>query len=261
MVAIISLLAVATFSILIVRFATIALTLTGLSRDSARFQAQSAFTGTGFTTKESESVVNHPVRRRIIITLMTLRSIGIVTAISSLTLSFVSTENSGETWMRFFILSIGFLILLILSRSRWIDKYLTKIIKWIIKKWGHLEVKDYYALLHLSGDYTVMEMDVDEKDWVSGKSLRELDLPDEGILVLGIRRKDGAYIGAPRGSHHIYPGDTIVIYGNRQLLLDLEKRRKGREGDKAHIEAVKKQKEILDKQEKIDKEERRKENA
>ncbi len=261
MVAIISLLAVATFSILIVRFATIALTLTGLSRDSARFQAQSAFTGTGFTTKESESVVNHPVRRRIIITLMTLRSIGIVTAISSLTLSFVSTENTDEAWMRFLILSIGFLVLLILSRSRWIDKYLTKAIKWILKRWGHLEVKDYYALLHLSGDYTVMEMDVEEDDWVSGKSLRELDLPDEGILVLGIRRKDGTYIGAPRGNHHIYPGDTIVIYGNRRLLLDLEKRRKGKEGDRAHIEAIKKQREILNKQERIDKEERRRKNA
>ena len=256
MVAIISLLAVATFSILIVRFATIALTLTGLSRDSARFQAQSAFTGTGFTTRESESVVNHPVRRRIIITLMTLRSIGIVTAISSLTLSFVGTENSEDAWMRVLWLSVGFILLLLLSKSRWVDKYLTKVIKWFLKRWAHLEVKDYYALLHISGNYTIMEIDIEEDDWVAGKMLKELDLPEEGILVLGIRRRDGTYIGAPRGNHHIYPGDTIVVYGSRDILLDLEKRRKGKEGDMAHREAMEKQKKILSLQERIDKEEK-----
>ncbi len=256
MIAIISLLTVATFSILIVRFATIALILTGLSRDAARFQAQSAFTGTGFTTKESESVVNHPARRRIIITLMTLRSIGLITAITSLTLSFVGTENTKDTWVRVIILSVGLLILLILSRSRWVDKYLTKLIKWILKRWGNLEVKDYYALLHVSGNYTIMEMDVKKDDWVAGKSLKELDLPDEGILVLGIRRRDGTYIGAPRGDHHIFPGDTIIVYGDRSLLLDLEKRKKGKEGDEAHERAIDKQKEILKRQDKIDKEER-----
>ncbi len=261
MIAIISLLTVATFSILIIRFATIALTLTGLSRDTARFQAQSAFTGTGFTTKESESVVNHPARRRVIITLMTLRSIGIVTAVSSLTLSFVSTENAEDAWTRVIWLSIGFIVLIFLSKSRWVDKYLTRFIKWILKRWARLEVKDYYALLHLSGDYTIMEMDIEEDDWVAEKSLKELDLPEEGILVLGIRRKDGTFIGAPRGNNHIYPGDTVVVYGNRDILLSLEERRKGREGDKKHIEAVKKQREILHKQEKIDKEERGMKNA
>lgn len=253
MAAIISLLVVATFSIIIVRFATIALMLTGLSKDSARFQAQSAFTGTGFTTKESESVVNHPVRRRIIITLMTLRSIGLITAISSLTLSFVATENAQDAWIRVLWLSLGFILLIILSKSRWIDRHLTKIIKWILKKWGHIEIKDYYALLHLSGDYTVMEMEVKKDDWVAKKSLRELDLPDEGILVLGIRRSDGTFIGAPRGNTYIFPDDTVVLYGSRKLLLDLEERKKGREGDEAHKKAMQEQKKILRDQEKKDK--------
>jgi len=61
MVSVIVLLIILTLSILITRIATVALTLTGLSRDSARFQARSAFLGVGFTTIESESVVRHPV--------------------------------------------------------------------------------------------------------------------------------------------------------------------------------------------------------
>lgn len=41
--------------------------MTGLDINIARFQALSAFTGTSFTTKEAEDVVDHPQRRRIII--------------------------------------------------------------------------------------------------------------------------------------------------------------------------------------------------
>jgi Trk-type K+ transport system membrane component len=57
-------------SIFIIRVAAVALRLTGLTDVSARFQALSAFTGTGFTTIEAESVVNYPVRRRIVSLLM-----------------------------------------------------------------------------------------------------------------------------------------------------------------------------------------------
>ena len=84
MLSILTLLMVLTFSILVTRIASVALTHTGLSRESAKFQARSAFTGVGFTTSESEKVVNHPVRRRILLLLMLLGNAGIVTAVSTL---------------------------------------------------------------------------------------------------------------------------------------------------------------------------------
>ena len=60
MIAIGTVLAAILVSLLVTRVAAIALSVTGLSRESARFQARSAFTGVGFTTSEAESVVNHP---------------------------------------------------------------------------------------------------------------------------------------------------------------------------------------------------------
>ena len=57
MIAIASLLLVLLLSLIILRVASEALILTGLSREAARFQARSAWTGTGFTTAESELVV------------------------------------------------------------------------------------------------------------------------------------------------------------------------------------------------------------
>lgn len=65
LIGVVALITILTLSLLITRVATIALTMAGLSEDTACFQARSAFTGTGFTTKESEEeVINHPVRRR-----------------------------------------------------------------------------------------------------------------------------------------------------------------------------------------------------
>jgi len=66
MVALFSLLIIISLSIIVVRVGAVALELTGLSSEIASFQAQSAFSGVGFTTTESEALVSHPVRRRII---------------------------------------------------------------------------------------------------------------------------------------------------------------------------------------------------
>ena len=63
MAAALILLLVLTSSVLVVRAGAVALRLTGMPEQAARFQARSAFIGTGFTTSGSESIVNYPVRR------------------------------------------------------------------------------------------------------------------------------------------------------------------------------------------------------
>ncbi|MFD2433533.1 hypothetical protein ACFSO9_08245 [Mesonia maritima] len=55
MIAAISLFVIITISALITKVAAIALMHTGLSTEAAKFQARSVYTGTGFTTQESES--------------------------------------------------------------------------------------------------------------------------------------------------------------------------------------------------------------
>ncbi len=56
MVALVSFLVVVALSVLVERTATVALTLTGLSREAARFQAGSAFSGTGFPAGDPRPV-------------------------------------------------------------------------------------------------------------------------------------------------------------------------------------------------------------
>lgn len=245
MISVISLLVVLTLSILITRIATVALVHTGMSREAARFQARSAFTGVGFTTSEAEQVVNHPVRRRIILLLMLLGNAGIVSAISSLMLTFVNVNTGMPIWARIGVLLVGIAVLWALATSSVVDRWLSLWISWALERWTDLDVRDYEALLQLQGEYEIVEMLVEPDDWWANKSLSELRLQDEGVLVLGIQRADGRYIGAPRGNTVIEPGDELLLYGRETVLHDLDCRKQGRRGDQAHARMVAIQRETM----------------
>ena len=176
------------------------LQVTGMSRDSARFQARSALTGAGFTTGESEAVVNHPVRRRVIMRLMLMGSAGIVTVIASLILSF-RHGSAGDQVIRAAVLVGGLGALWWVSRLDWVDRRLSAVIARFLRSRG-LEARDYARLLDLSGDYGVAELKVQAHDWVANRRLAELRLRDEGVVVLGIRRGD-CYVGVP-GTGYLY---------------------------------------------------------
>lgn len=107
MIAIATLFVVVMLALLVTRMATVALMATGVPYDVARFQARSAMTGVGFTTSESESVVNHPIRRRIILTLMLLGNAGLVTIMASVILSFAGTGGGTESLKRLGVILLG----------------------------------------------------------------------------------------------------------------------------------------------------------
>jgi hypothetical protein len=248
MVALASLLFVLIVSLIVVRIATVALTLTGLSRQSAKFQARSAWTGTGFTTAESESVTKHPVRRRIISWLILLRSVGVVTAGSTLILSFVNIEDTEHGLMRFVWLTVGLVVLWLIWASEWLDREMSRVISWALKRYTDIDTRDYAGLMHLAGEYAIAELPVKEGDWLASKSLAELRLSDEGVVVLGIEHPDGTYIGAPRGSSAAVPGDTLLIYGRSPELSALDRRRADFAGEVDRRRAVAEQQRVRKKE-------------
>lgn len=251
-IAITSLLVAISVSLLITRVATMALMLTGLSREMARFQARSAFSGAGFTTSESESVVNHPVRRRIVMLLMLLGNAGIATVVATLMVSMMAASQSEDLLPSVLVLAVGLALLWIVARSRWVERRLNRVISWALRRWARLEVRDYVAVLHLQSGYAVTEMHVESSDWIADKALARLRLPHEGVLVLGIIRVGGAYIGAPTGDTEIHGGDTLILYGPIERIEELDQRRAGLRGDEAHEEAVEEHVETLEEQQLTD---------
>jgi hypothetical protein len=124
-VGIIAFLTVLCLSLIVTRIATVALTYTGLSWQAAAFQARSAFTGTVFTTSEAEKVVDHPVRRRIIMTLMVARSAGLVTIVISLILSLGGSGEFSRLARLGWVIG-GTVLLWLLAQSRFLDRYLSR---------------------------------------------------------------------------------------------------------------------------------------
>ena len=242
MLPIASLLIVLTFSVLVTRVASVSLMLTGLSRESARFQARSALTGVGFTTTEAESVVGHPVRRRIVMILMLLGNIGLITVVSTLLLSFLGAGQSEGRWLGFGFLLVGIVLLLAVTISPWVDRQLSRVIERALRRFSDLEARDYASLLHLSDDYDVAEVMITDDDWMADKTLAQMRLRSEGILVLGIQRQDGRYVGAPRGSTRVEIGDTLIVYGRSNGVAELDCRCEIG-GDELHEEALTKHRE------------------
>jgi hypothetical protein len=118
-------------ALIIIRVGTVALMLTGVSHSLARFQARSAFFQVGFTTAEAETVVNHPVRREIIMAMILAGNAGFVTVVSTVILSFTKTPEDGlwgDLWFRLVVLTLGLVLLWLISYLKWIERRLNAMV-------------------------------------------------------------------------------------------------------------------------------------
>lgn len=249
MIAAITLFLVVALSALITKVATIALMHTGLSTQSARFQARSAYTGAGFTTSESEKIMSHPVRRKIIFNLMLIGNAGIVTVMSSLILTFVLPNTLSSKLYGLIIVVVGVSFVYWAIKSEWVNRGLSRIINRMLKKYTDIDVQDYAAVLHLKDNYRVSEKKVGEDNWMANKTLRDLDLRHEGVTILGIDRADHDYMGSPTGGFSILPGDVITIYGKEDVIKNLYARKKDFVATMSHREFVEKESKRIEDQE------------
>lgn len=230
---ILSLLLIFATSLLVIRIGSVALRMTGLAPEVASFQAASAFSGAGFTTQEAETVVSTPERRAIVKALIRLGSVGLVSVIASLVLSFTNADSENARNLAFIV--GGATVIVLLARSRLLNRALTPVIERVLSRVTDLDVKDYLHLLGLEREYSVAEVDVRQARWLANTTPAELNLASEGVLLLGIRRGD-TYVGAPAGDTEIKPGDTLVLYGKSHRLRELSGRGEG--DTQAHADAV-----------------------
>lgn len=219
----IALLIIATVSLLIVRIGSTALMMTGLSWDAASFQAYSAFFGVGFTTKEAELVVNHPLRRRIIRDLILAGNVGLTSALATVVVTFVQQGSAAETISTILLLVGGAVGLIILSKIGILKKGIDWSIHRGLEKTGVLHVLDYDLLLRVQAGYCISEVDIAEDHPFAGRPLGESRPADHGIIVLGITRPDGTFVGTPSRHEIVSPGDTLLIYGTEEHIKPLWK--------------------------------------
>ncbi len=216
MVPAILLLLIIIISTVIVRVAAFALELTGVPWEQAKFQALSAFSNSGFTTREAEQIVQHPLRRRIAATLIVLGNAGIVTTMGTFAASLVNQEttdsliNAGVV-----VLAAGFLLALMrwkafTNRTRgWVQGWLTR----------RFDIQPPRAdeLLRLNEGYHLTRIVIGEKSPVTGKELRQLDLKSWMVQILAIERNND-FKPIPRGTDRLLPEDAIIVYGAEDAI-------------------------------------------
>ncbi len=203
------------FSVFVVRVAAVALRLTGLTETSARFQALSAFTGTGFTTNEAETIVNYPVRRKIAGLLMIIGNMGFVTVFATVVVSLINTDGevaaiaTQVAWLLGGLLLLWFLML-----NARADRILCALISKLLRSTTYLGQRRYERIVQLGDGYSVCEHPV-RRSWLADQITLELSHLDQlGLQVLAVRNQDGTLSAEGfTGVSGLTVSDRLVLYG------------------------------------------------
>lgn len=224
MTALVTLLLIITISYLVVRAGAVALTLTGLSSDSASFQAQSAFMTVGFTTQESEAVVAHPVRRKVIRILMLCGFLSLGSTFAGIVTAFTGLEKGGDFGVRVLWLLGGIAAIAVLASLKPIRGGLTKLLVFALTRSGAVQVRDYEELLRVGKGFSISTLHVEEGSWLADRTLGELQLTDEGVIVLNVIREEGTALATPGARTLVEAGDKLLCYGLEADLTRLVER-------------------------------------
>lgn len=201
-------------SVFIMRIASVALRLTGMAEDSARFQALSAFTGTGFTTSEAEVIVNYPLRRRIISLLMIIGNMGLVTVFATFVVSLISTDGEVEAVVQQVIWLIGMLLLFwFLMLNSYVDRAICSLISKFLQSKTLLGKRHFHRMLQVGNGYSVSEHRISQASKDRGYSVSRKELELLGLTVLAVRTADGIISSDFTTSENLKTGDVLVLYG------------------------------------------------
>ncbi len=195
-------------SFFVVRIASVAMRLTGLDDASARFQALSAFTGTGFTTTEAEMIVNYPVRRRVVALLMIIGNLGLVGGFATVVASVVQTDGEFHAVMRQLVwLAGGLALLWFLMLNKTADRLICGAIGRLLASTTRLGQRKYHRLVQIGNGLSVCEHPftgaIDLAAWNS-----------MGLQLLAVRGPDGKVRENPDASKRPDDGSWLIVYGD-----------------------------------------------
>ncbi|MEP3276175.1 MAG: hypothetical protein ABJN26_08890 [Stappiaceae bacterium] len=209
-------------SVSVVRIASVAMRLTGLPENIARFQCLSALTGTGFTTHESEMIVNYPIRRRILVFLMILGNLGLVSVSATFIVAMVDVhEDTREivTQVLTIVAAIG--VVVIMTWFKPLDRFMCDIVGRLLMRFTDLGKRRYQRILQLDDGYSIAEHVFHGQSEQSAQTLASEEFP---LRMLAVRS------GKEREFHQfsdqikLSPGDVLICYGRERAHDALEDR-------------------------------------
>lgn len=186
---------------------------TGLDRKIARFQVISMLTGTGFTTGESELIIDHPVRRRLGAFLILFGAFSLAVIISAITQLLSDTFYT----MEIAYIAGALLAILFILRVPYVVNLLTNKLKSELEETYELADLPIKDVLLMDDDDEVREISIHEESRFTGKTFDEIVDAEDDLMLLFIKRGD---INIRNKSYQtkLEPGDRLVLYGNNPLI-------------------------------------------
>ncbi len=219
MVSIVALLLILSAMYFVVLFGTVAYQLTGLDWETAQFQALSAFTGAGFTTRASELVVNHRLRRRITTGLILFGYATTASVIATL-VSSVAMHTPLETALNFVVLVACFAALMVLVRRRGLHLVLaTPIRRWLTQRLS-ADTVPHEELLQYKPGYAISRIEIPTGSRLAGQRLRDANLRAFKLQILAIEDRDGMVNAIPDAEHVLVEGEHVLLYGVTRNVQD-----------------------------------------
>ncbi|MFS0888675.1 hypothetical protein [Peribacillus frigoritolerans] len=198
---------------LVIEISVTLMKLTGLKGTVARFQVISMLTGTGFTTDESKSIIDHPVRRKISMFLILFGAFSLAVIISS-----ISTLLTDDLRLMELSIIIGILLVLtILVKVPFLNNRLSNKMK--SEMYNHYELWEHpiEEVLFLEDEDVVMEIDIyEDSEFIDVKAF---DVISHGadINILFIESGE-VKIRKELYEYKIKLGDNLFLYGNKKEI-------------------------------------------
>jgi hypothetical protein len=203
-------------------FGSIALEATGMERSRARFQAMSALTGTGFTTREAENIVGHPRRRLIVGWMMFLGSVGIILFLLILLVIIVVGIKPSKPTSAVILISSALpaIALMVLYWIGVLDKLATSIVNWL-KRTGYFKPElSNTEIIYQAGDHSLARLTIGKIAPEVGCKISDISLAKHNITILAIERGERT-LPFPEAKEIVLVGDHLLCYGKTDEISRL----------------------------------------
>ena len=203
-------------SFVVVRVGALALELTGIPWEQAKFQALSAFSNTGYATREFDQFAKHPIRRKILSFLVVLGNAGLIT----LTGAFVGSllqDDPLDTIFNVCLIAIGGIGIVTVAHMTPVSNRLRAIAGSFLEKRYDMKRPNPRELLRLDHGFALTRILVSKETRGVGKTLRDLQLMQNTVQILAIERGE-RFIPVPRGDVALEIGDSLVLYGSEEAI-------------------------------------------
>ncbi|MGL5616935.1 MAG: TrkA C-terminal domain-containing protein [Sarcina sp.] len=216
MVLVLTFLLFLTVFLLVVDFFTILFRLTGLPIEKARFQVISLLTSTGFTTKESEIITQHPARRKLAAWLMIFSYASTATFISFLIKILgnivVSKESLGFTFASVILFIV---IVYFFQKSSMLEKLENTVEKFIMTSNKFVKFLGGKTIVNISAKkgYGIYHIYLSNTSPLVGKSIKESGLKEIEVQILNIDKGD-KLLNFPSPDYVFDKSDKLTVYGN-----------------------------------------------